>query len=166
MLLYCTLGRISVKYFIPVLLSLTLLAGVDQKDTSNQDLTCQITAKAEQSCTPVLSLKSGKLTLDAENTNFALDAEYEACFEKETVEITGQYEKRDNNKTQDIELLAKQMVTAGEEEASTFPQTIGLISLDTDSQKGYFVDIRAIILAYGKSIEELENADVECQATP
>lgn len=155
------------KYLVPALLSVALLAGFNQQASSAEDLICQIAAKDDQSCTPVLSLKSGNLTLKAEDLSFELIAQYEACFQKEAVKITGQYQQRANDKTHDIELLAKQVVTVDEEEkTSTFPQTIGLVSLDIDSKKGHFTDIRAIILAYGKPIEALDKADVNCKVNP
>ena len=151
------------KYLVSILTLLALLVGCTNPTPSDEDLICQLNLKDKQNCTDTLSLQSGELTLHAERLSFILTANYAACYQNEKVRITGLYEQRTHSKTLDIELVAKQTIMVDDGEVSDFPRTIGLVSLDTDSGKGHFVDIWATTQAYGKKDERLANADLTCQ---
>ena len=66
-------------------------------------------------------------------------------------------------KIQNIELLAKQIVTINDGSVSELPKTVGLVSLNVDSKKGHFVDIWTMILAKGHPSEGHTQAEVNCQ---
>lgn len=150
------------KYLISIVLMTVFLAGCDNKKSPDEILNCKLAVTGKQDCTPVLSLQSGDLILKEANLSFQLTADYEACFQKEKYKITGSYERRSQTKINEIELLAK-FITAGDENKSkAFPRTIGIVSLDTDTNKGNFVDIWAVTQAYGKSEELTTSVEVTC----
>ena len=151
------------KYQISVVLLVAIIAGCDNQNPSAEDLFCQLVVNNKKSCTPNLSLKTGELSLSANSQSFELTAQYEACFQTEKFRISGQYEQTDNNKIQNIELLAKQIVTINDGSVSEFPKTVGLVSLNVDSKKGHFVDIWTMILAKGHPSEGHTQAEVNCQ---
>jgi hypothetical protein len=143
-----------------------LLAGCDTEKSPDEILNCQLAVSENPACTPVLSLQSGDLILKEANLSFELKADYESCFSKEKYRITGSYERRSQTKINEIELLAKFITIVDEDTTKAFPRTIGLISLDTDTNKGNFVDIWAVTQAYGKSEALTTSIEVNCEVTP
>ena len=150
------------KYLIPVLSMAIFLAGCDTEKSPDEILNCQLAVTDTQDCTPILSLQTGDLILKEASLSFQLTADYEACFQKEKYTITGSYERRSQTKINEIELLAKFITTGDEEKPKASPRTIGLISIDTETNKGNFVDIWAVTQAYGKSEEITTEVAVTC----
>lgn len=149
---------------VSVLLVMALLTACTNKNSLSNNLVCQLIVKDKQSCTPVLSLESGELRLDAEKSSFELKARYDACYQFEEVKITGDYEQRTHKSILNIELLAKQITEMKSGKLKQFPRTIGLVTLNIESQKGYFVDIGAMISAHGQMGEGLYKVDVSCDS--
>lgn len=149
------------KYLMSILGLILLFMGYTNQAYSNESLTCSLTIKDKQSCSPVLSLESGELKLDSDKKIFELTAHYDACFQAEDIKIIGQYKQRAHQSIYSIELLATLIIKG--EETENFPRTIGLISLNIESKKGHFVDIWAMIRAYDGRDKGLEQVNVNCQ---
>lgn len=131
------------------------------KTSSTGNLVCQLAAKEKQSCSSVLSLESGVLRFNEQEHHFVLEADYDACFQSETVKITGDYQQQPHKSVFDMELLAR-YIEFKNNTVERFPRTIGLVTLNNTSLKGRFVDIWAMIRTHTRVVENLPNIEVSC----
>ncbi len=146
-------------YMVMLLISAFLVAC--SKTSSTENLVCQLSAKNKQTCSSVLSLKSGVLRFNEQDHRFVLEANYDACFQSETLEITGDYKQQLHKSVFDMELLARH-IKSKNNTVDLFSRTIGLITLNNISLKGRFVDIWAMIRTHTQVVENLPNIEVNC----
>ncbi len=155
----------NVKYFIQasvvmMVVSAFLVACSETASTGN--LVCQLSAKEKQTCSSVLSLESGVLRLNENKHRFVLEANYDACFQSETVKMTGDYQQQPHQSVFDMELLARH-IEFKNNTVERFSRTIGLVTLNNTSLKGRFVDIWAVIRTHTQVVENLPNIEVSCR---
>jgi len=109
------------------------------KTSSTGNLVCQLSAKEKQSCSSVLSLESGVLRFNEQEHRFVLEAYYDACFQSETVKITGDYQQQPYKSLFDMELLARH-IESKNNTVERFSRTIGLVTSGTTVGLGARLD--------------------------
>ncbi|HIO92177.1 MAG TPA: hypothetical protein EYG68_04940 [Leucothrix mucor] len=153
--------RNIVQVYAMLLLLPIFLQGCTEK-SSTGDLVCQLVAKEKQTCSSVLSLESGVLRFSEQAHSFELVADYDACFQTETLRITGDYKQHPHKSVFDLEMLATK-IESKNNVAEQFSRTIGLVTLNNTSLNGRFVDIWATIRTHTQTVENLPKIDVSCR---
>ena len=156
--------RKNVRSFVRasvVMIAISIFLVGCSKTPSTGNLVCQLSAKEKQTCSSVLSLESGILRFNEQEHRFVLEAEYDACFQSETVKITGDYQQQPHKSVFDMELLA-QHIESKNKTVERFSRTIGLVTLNNRSLKGRFIDIWAMIRTHTQVVENLPNVEVSC----
>ena len=152
--------RNSVQVSVVIIAISIFLSGCS-KASSTGNLVCQLSAKEKQTCSSVLSLESGVLRFNEQEHRFVLEANYDACFQSETVKITGDYQQQPHESVFDMELLARH-IESKNNTIERFSRTIGLVTLNNVSLKGRFIDIWAVIRTHTQAVDNLPNIEVSC----
>ena len=152
--------RNSVQVSVVIIAISIFLSGCS-KTSSTGNLVCQLSAKEKQTCSSVLSLESGVLRFNEQEHRFVLEANYDACFQSETVKITGDYQQQPHESVFDMELLARH-IESKNNTIERFSRTIGLVTLNNVSLKGRFIDIWAVIRTHTQAVDNLPNIEVSC----